>query len=59
MTCVVCQQMNGAEMTDGRTRHAVCDVCREFVNVLFFVYGSLNTAVREAAQAKRGTTEGV
>jgi hypothetical protein len=56
--CFVCQGTDDhvSEMTDGRSRHLVCDSCRQLVNTLFVVYGSLGVAVLEAAQAKRGFT---
>lgn len=57
--CYVCQGEGPhvTEMTDGRTSYDVCDSCRPFVNLLFHVHGSLNTAVREAVQAKRGSKD--
>jgi hypothetical protein len=58
MKCFVCHGTNTVtEMTDGRTSHNVCDSCRELVNMLFVIYQSLNEAVLEAAQAKRGSKE--
>ena len=57
MKCFVCHGENNtvSEMTDGRTNHMVCDFCRELVTPFFLIYGSLQMAVMEAAQAKRGS----
>jgi hypothetical protein len=56
--CQVCaddQNMSTvAEMTDGRNRFLICDLCRELVTTLFYVHGSLTTAVSEATKAKQG-----
>jgi hypothetical protein len=56
--CFVCQGTDNhvSEMTDGKSRHLVCDGCRVLVNMMFAVYGSLERAVQEATQAKRGVT---
>lgn len=43
------------EMTDGRSRHWVCDSCRELVTPFFLIYRDLTLAVKEVAQAKRGS----
>lgn len=52
MKCNVCGAADGAsEMTDGRSTQSVCDQCRPIVTVFFFVHGSMDKAVSEAAQA--------
>jgi hypothetical protein len=57
--CFVCQGTDDhvSEMTDGVSRHLVCDSCRPLVNIMFAVYGKLGVAVLEAAQAKRGSRD--
>jgi hypothetical protein len=57
--CFVCHGTDNhvTQMTDGRTGTLVCDGCRELVNMMFLVHGSLGVAVLEAAQAKRGSQE--
>lgn len=58
MECAVCLGHDHvSEMTDGQTRHPVCDHCRSMVNMMFFIHRSLAMAVRQAAQALRGVTE--
>jgi len=57
MKCFCCHgtENHVTEMTDGRSRHWVCDSCRELVTPFFLIYRDLTLAVKEVAQAKRGS----